>query len=1819
MRKAIKRRLCRYISFVLVLIITMLCVTDRQFSILIHASNASRIDRFSFVLESGAEQSDGKYVWSPTADVAGHQYVYRLSYVFSGDGYLEPGAVKITIPKHIFKARNGYYADLCELPMTEISQSTGENEFAYYQSGDNIIITNVARMSSTGEGLIDVAYTTTRTTYYYQDMSCSDVPYAEMTLTLDNVVVDSEQASAEQVYMDTEATLNSVAKKGSTERYSHWLSEWGPRPEDADQYYYVLWTITSEITATQPFWFELVEDFHEQDSDIVGYKLFGKPSFTNSNRGYYNSLPEPTRYDQVLTRHLKSSYTKEQYSQINNVTGVLTPADEPDKATSVSAEGVFSYDKPKFIIPTEGYNAWKYGNTTWTEKFDSAWDAADYELTDFYNGDRTEISGNLKYCIDTIAYPYPKTLLDNADPEDYSQYGKRQITYTLTDDRIFFNDDITTDNEVFTIPDGTEQITCDDYEIEYLLYNFKCEDAVFNADQMRFDKVNASYAQNEILFFEGKFGHSNEWVPIAEYHLGTRTAWFDQQYVSSMTDGKVVFKENCTAYRIKTTNSHFSTSLVTYPYFKLKRSESILQKIASTPFKDEKAWMTNIGSFDVRDNNDRQIFYKEIIGRDYVVGYNVNSSLAKKLTGFRNDNANKYATLSWKVDFSESYISNDGVQYVTQENGVFYDLLPSGGEVNLSTVAIQTEEEYIDPSKYEVSTISNFRDTGRTMLVVRLKESFQYATLTYDMIYSWESVVDYGENVLNSVAYESGNDFIANGLPDTGGTIADGSKMIDLDPDSDAERFVYTESGYRVSILLTATSGLTKTVKKPTDYLYTDSATVRQNGDYIYKLRYSTSGGVTTDQMIIFDSIENFTNEDVSSVWWGTLQGVDISQPLMLGAQPVVYYSSISDLDIDQHHDLNEVHDGAKIWQTATEFGNIENAKAVAIDLRKDINGNDFTISASDSVVVLLYMKAPPGDNTGVEDPKTYNGVYASYRTTDELNHIAEHFYPHGYSQVTFRIMADVNIRKVNTEDLVTPIKGISFSLSGTSDYGTRVDQTVMTDIDGQISFTNIEKGTYSLTELEGSDEFLPIDTPIVVVIDENGTVSYNGQQVMEGVYYTIGDTPRYHADVSFFKRDMTVPQLFIKGARFELTGTSDYGHEVTLYAQSDDNGKVAFRNVELGTYTMRETTTDSDHILDGNIYTISVTGNELYSISVSKTEGEGDTSLLTSSISGVYSIYNEHYHSFTIQKEAYADGMPVAGAVFELKGDSYAGHHVELTRVTNAGGQITFTHMESGVYSLQEIFAPYGFGLDPTVRTVTINKDDTVTIEDTTTDSRGYFVIINKENGSVTITKKWFDGLTNEEREAAGTDAVIHLTPDRPKDSEATFKNSSLSNQSVLLNNVVSPITKVTSFKRWPGDDDAVRELIASGKAVKLDNGATEYSIYAWFIDDTQADDYGTVYWWSDAKNVYYNPASRLLRKLPNCKTMDLSGLDTSRMTSMDSMFYADASVETLDIRGFDTSKVTNMNSVFSGCSKLVSVDLRKLDTSSATTMASMFYNCSSLAYLDLTGFDTPHVTNMSNMFYNCSKLPEINVSGFDTSNVTNMAGMFQSCASVTSLDLKNFDTALVTNMSCMFCDCSSLRELDVSSFDTSCVTNMQQMFQSCKSMTEYDLSNFDTSSVTTMYCMFYNNTGLTTLDLSSFDTSSVTNMQEMLRMCTKMQTVDVSSFDTSSVTTMYGMFRQCSALQRVDVSNFDPSSVTNLGYFLQGCTELTEVNFGSQFDATSVTTTESMFSGCNKLQSIDLSGVKTASLTTMNSMSVTAVLPRRLNSAAILTLQPL
>ena len=199
--------------------------------------------------------------------------------------------------------------------------------------------------------------------------------------------------------------------------------------------------------------------------------------------------------------------------------------------------------------------------------------------------------------------------------------------------------------------------------------------------------------------------------------------------------------------------------------------------------------------------------------------------------------------------------------------------------------------------------------------------------------------------------------------------------------------------------------------------------------------------------------------------------------------------------------------------------------------------------------------------------------------------------------------------------------------------------------------------------------------------------------------------------------------------------------------------------------------------------------------------------------------------------------------------------------------------------------------------------------------------------------------------------------------------------------------------------------------------------TVYAWVSDED-------ILYYSDADVIFMNPDSSYMFTFAESRVtnIDLSGLNSSKVTRMDSMFASMSQLTQIDLSTLDTHNVTTFWRMFTGCTSLRSVDLSMLDTQNVTLFAYMFKGCTSLRTVNMSNIDTSSATQFHYMFEDCSSLTGVDMSGWDTRNLEALTSMFKGCTSLTELDLSSFDTSNVCAMGSMFYGDSNLRTVYVS-----------------------------------------------------------------------------------------------------------------------------------------------------------------------------------------------
>lgn len=1719
------------------------------------------------MFSGGTKNADGSYTWTPKNKAKGHQYAFRISYSISGIDVAKAGSMKLTIPRTTIVDRNGVEADEAQFSIPTKAEAdaylAGQGEefdadvnFAYYVEGDNIVIYNFRDISAGDNGYIEMAYATTKTTFNYKDKQqytfrCSG------EITDDNGNKSSMSTENIKFDMDSSATLDRL-NVVYPDKYSTWQSSWGTsiKPTDADDYLYLQYRVETRITATQPYTFTIdnkvagLDDNMTNAMKIIGYKFSGKgwqkENSVQNQTLYSANKGEDARYDYVILGIKRSEINKVTYwKAMNQFTVTLSPTDKIDNSSVLSQGETWSWHKPVFYAPGGSANVYHRGDGVhrqndphsifydaphWTSSCSlKVGDYSRYDLEAFNGYDEEKITMTSMDGLDFgswfVAYSYRYTYdYDNynVNAKDPEGYGKKDVRYELVNNGVYLYDALQDDSQAVRTP----VLTYNDYCYSKIDFDTDFSDAVFNEEEQKFDRIDsATYGENESLDFYGKFKDSKKDVLFAKYNLKTGTVWFDSNYVAYMDNRTIQMKNGAdlVEYTVKTANKHYRSEVFTVPNITLKNSKTVMDFVKNKKevavHAQSKVYIyasSTVYKDDIEKGDEDKaglVFSETAFDDDFVRTTKRDSSISKEIVSTTNNTKKKYYRLSWAVKAKETaQISAEEKLYIPQSSGTLFDLIPKGATLDKNSIRVKNGDNYLSSSEYKISTIQDYKGTGRTMLVVKVLSGAQWYELDYDTLYTWDSINDYGNNVYNPVAYKTGNDTISNGFKDNGGkTFIDGtanpdviqdadlmSGLDDIDLDSaktgNEKKYIFGEDTVDLLTLTAASSGLKKKVKdeREAEYTYTSETTL--GGSYSYQLRYQSSNGSSSKDMIFFDSLENYdqstmTNAGTESQWHGTLTGVGTKQLEEKGISPVVYISTVPNLDIDAHHDLTD----KTVWTKVTSKTDLSTAKAVAIDMTRAKDGSEYELPQRQSVVAYLYMKAPASTpDTGKKAlPYAYNNVYIQSRVTDMDTNSSDRFLIHqDFTKVSLPVTGSFGLRKISSESENVRIADVTFRLTGTSAYGTEYNQSVKTNQNGELYFNDIEMGTYVLQEQEVSNDWLLDTTEHTVQITNEGKVLIDNQEYT-GRYIMIANHPRVHTDITFYKTNASNSYIKVKGSQFMLSGTSDYGTTIKNYAVSNDNGRVVFKDIEMGTYELKESRASEGYALNQNVYQVKVDDSGHFMITLKSSNG---LSIDVQKSGSKFLIGNEPLHSVVFYKASSWDNSTLSEAKFTLKGTSDSGKAVDAEAFSDKNGKVEFSGLEAGLYTLKEVTAPAGYDLDPasyTVQVKTILEGETgeaVAINGLEKNEKilggKVFVFYNNAKaGKMSVTKVWDDG--EEDRDPASLNIV--LTTDKPSQYYAshtitfdanggnfgsTDKNQVLYGvsktgqiQTVISGSVLLPSKDGFKFDYWDKTSTA-----KSYWTTNKDGTGTKYFSVQ---DDTThiVDENGNIpdlkqdmVLYANYEEVSYTleTGKEFNKHIPNsAQTIQFTDeeapegavlTDVSEKKNGSVVAWMDETSHTWYISTQQEGKKVQFNKDCSHMfesSRAKALDLSNIDTSNVTNMGYMFDDCPRLTTLDLSSFDTSKVTWMYNMFNYCFNLTTLDVSQFDTSNVTDMGNMFNNCSSLTTLDVSRFNTSNVTNMRSMFCNCSSLTTLDVSQFDTSKVTNMQQMFYGCLSLT--------------------------------------------------------------------------------------------------------------------------------------------------------------------------
>ena len=255
---------------------------------------------------------------------------------------------------------------------------------------------------------------------------------------------------------------------------------------------------------------------------------------------------------------------------------------------------------------------------------------------------------------------------------------------------------------------------------------------------------------------------------------------------------------------------------------------------------------------------------------------------------------------------------------------------------------------------------------------------------------------------------------------------------------------------------------------------------------------------------------------------------------------------------------------------------------------------------------------------------------------------------------------------KVDSTDPSKVVPNAVFEIKSVAgDYG---PQEFTTDQNGEIDLSKLPTGAYVVTE-KACEGYIIDQAQRIIQLAPN-----------EDAQFVFTNTIK--PSLQIIKTSADGSRL--KNVHFRIAKIEDGTHY--LDRTTNEQGEILIADLEPGVYSVRETATDSSHILDLREYHM-----ELFA---------GRTSTLT--------IENQKRPNLTVYKHDADTGEPISDTVFEVRAAD--GHSVDQIK-TDSEGKAELKNLLPGVYEISEKSVPSPYLLDAPAQLATLypNRDHTV------------------------------------------------------------------------------------------------------------------------------------------------------------------------------------------------------------------------------------------------------------------------------------------------------------------------------------------------------------------------------------------------------------------------------------------------------------------------------------------------------------------------------
>lgn len=1005
-----------------------------------------------------------------------------LKIFFQTDGTAAPvptGGLKIKVPKYIFKDWN-------EKPITTNNAESGaSNNITLDKTSDPdyYIYTNKVPLSGS-DTVFTINYTFSplnvnggyidENGYYQGDYYVNNNVNVKIEVDMDgdgNLETDYSKTLAAEVHTKADTKVSKFRSSVSLT----WDNKWGKKPADSDDYFYVTWTLNStHAYANYSQRFKLMWDENTvRDNGTVVYA---------SNYVAHGDVPgqwtglqsNGTKSYTVVTKHrrdLARPTGGDQWATVSNE-AILNV-----KWQSGYIEQFRTSASTTAYIPTSGGNGFNFQKVVPNMNNNDA---------HFKHGGQEQIIDRAADNMPILPYEVSYTESANADNPEWnshtSRYTAKKRTMTLTDGEYGAGDVVISSNDGYYPSDswaGSTALADSDYYFDSLKITVTESDATKLGDSWSNPYEHTNYSD---------YGETQIWVR----KMNSETFTIHKELVITSTETTVSLPADTVGYKVVHESEFFSTNILVKTNLCLKPTSNLAIKAAKDIENGDKTLIKNKAKLNV-ECGQRSTNYDSSNSTwpaTYVLDIAASQQFMRKSCATKSKVVDDPSTMSevMPVVISGWNYNNSGNKK-RFTSGEFYDLLPTGFSVIKSSIFVKpitenwTEKQYEDAKitadKYDAETASDtlskgsysvsfendWKGSGKTMMTVKVNvPDSVFATgvnIWFKMSTPYSNIYTNGTTQKNMAAYKDNTESI---LPPEKrvSTLEDNA----IDPnykycfeDIDSDSTAYSSANTDCNKPPIHEAGIDSTVHA--EEHFAKHQTVGINTDYNYYITYGSGTGAVTGDLVFYDVIEQRL-DGLGSEWQGDFKGVDVSSlrtvKNMLDPEatcaPVVWYAVKTGANakpkdsfvIDNDTEDDDFNLSENTFWTTELPEDLNDVTAIAVDCRKDSNGNDFQLAPESTIGFNINMHSTrdASDN----DIFTYNEAIIRF-TMEETN-----------TRVTQQTRTDVLLHYSTPEFVKTafPSSGADENHPATVVKNSVLEYTLnITNPDSEVHMENVE------------------------------------------------------------------------------------------------------------------------------------------------------------------------------------------------------------------------------------------------------------------------------------------------------------------------------------------------------------------------------------------------------------------------------------------------------------------------------------------------------------------------------------------------------------------------------------------------------------------------------------------------------------------------------------------------------------------------------------------------------------------------------------------